>query len=25
MDRTVETIKSKFGDKVIQRATLKKD
>jgi DNA polymerase IV len=25
MDRTLETIKSKFGDKVIQRATLKKD
>ena len=25
MDRTVETIKGKFGDKVIQRATLKKD
>lgn len=25
VDRTVETIKSKFGDKVIQRATLKKD
>jgi len=25
VDRTVETIKSKFGDKVIQRATLKED